>query len=206
MQSVSANVLAGGNYRHFMVLPFSPKSAGRELQRLGLLGSFLDPRRQHALPSPNVYLFLLETKLLFPISSASCRLSFGLPFLLVSVPSSFCVLHQFPLCRLFIGLNDCPVSTFHNSLPTDPGNLAPGCSFSLALPFCKNSSKFPCLTQSFLFPSCSPHAFYRALSFFFFPLHLPISPVPSILSLLRLLLLVPVSFLTSFTPYSHVPG
>lgn len=166
-----------------MVLPFCPKSTVRELQRLGLLGSLLG---QRAIPSPNVYLFLPETKLLFPISSASCRLSFGPPFLLVAVPSSFCVLHQFPLRRLFIRLNDCPASTFHNSLPTDPGNLAPGCSFSLALPFCINSSNFPCLTQSFLFPSC-----------LFF------SPFPR---LSRLLLLVRVSFLTSFTPYCHVPG
>lgn len=186
LQPVSANGLAGGNQRCFMVLPFSPKSSGRELQRLGLLGSLLDPRGQRAIPSPNVYLFLPEMKLLFPISSASCRLSFGPPFLLVAVPSSFCVLHQFPLRRLFIRLNDCPASTFHNSLPTDPGNLAPGCSFSLALPFCINSSNFPCLTQSFLFPSC-----------LFF------SPFPR---LSRLLLLVRVSFLTSFTPYCHVPG
>lgn len=134
----------------FWPFPSPPRPSWRNY-KVWDLGYLVDPRMLHALLSPAVYLFLLETQLLFP-HFLSFLPSLILPFLLITVLSSFCVLHQFPLCRLFLMLNDCPVSTFHNSLPTDPSNLAPGCSFSLALPFARAvpNSHTKRLTQTFL--------------------------------------------------------
>lgn len=147
LQSVLTAEMTGGIFWPF---PSPPHPLWRNY-RVWDLGYLVDPGMPHALLSPVACLFILETQLLFP-HFHSFLPSLIVPFLLVTVPSSFCVLHQFPLCRLFLMLNDCPVSTFHNSSPTDPGNLAPGCSFSLALPFARTApnSHTKCLTQTFL--------------------------------------------------------
>lgn len=147
LQSVLMAEMTGGIFWSF---PSPPRPSWRNY-RVRDLGYLVDPRMLHALLNPVVYLFLLETQLLFP-HFLSFLPSLIPPFLLITVPSSFCVLHHFPLCRLFLMLNDSPVSTFHNSLPTDPSNLASGCSFSLALPFARAvpNSHTKRLTQTFL--------------------------------------------------------
>lgn len=101
----------------------SPHSPWEGAPEFGTFG--LPSRCRTAACSTDVYLLLLQTELLLPISSASSHPSFGLPCLLVPVPASFCVLCRFPRHRL-LSRSARPASpTYHGSSPAEPGNLTP---------------------------------------------------------------------------------
>lgn len=123
LQSGSANTLRC-DWRHFKILFLPPRSLGREFQILGCLGSLADPGWQHT-AEPRCVPAASWNWAAAPISLASCYPSFGLPCLLVPVPSCFCVLHWFPHHRLLSWSQQPASPTYHGPLPTEPGNLAP---------------------------------------------------------------------------------
>lgn len=103
----------------------SPQALWEGVLELRLQGYLPHLTWQHALLCPNVYLLLLQTQLLLPTASGSCRPSFGFPCFHVPVPSSFCILCWFPHHRLLSWFKQPARPTYHSPLPEEPGNLAP---------------------------------------------------------------------------------